>query len=125
MQDEPTKTVAIVEDDPSMRPALQRMLTLAGFNVEAFDSAEQYLAWAPGLRADCLVCDVRLPGLSGFALSRELLRAGSTVPVIFITAHDSADMFAEAMDLGATAYLPKPFDGSALVQAARKATCST
>jgi len=125
MKDARTKTVAIVEDDPSVRPALERILTLAGFHVEGFDTAEEYLAAVSRVRADCLVCDVYLPGLSGFALRRELVRAGSMVPVIFITAHDSAEVRAEALAVGAKTYLPKPFEGSALVRATCEATRST
>jgi FixJ family two-component response regulator len=116
------QTVAVVEDDSGMRSALERVLLLAGFSVDAFVSAEAYLVACGAARADCLVCDVSLPGISGFELRRRLVQAGSMAPIIFITAHDSPGTRDEAQRLGATGYLPKPFEGSTLVGIVRQAT---
>ena len=105
-----------------MRTALTRVLRIAGLNVASFASAEDCLAAGIPADADCAVCDVRLPGESGFAFARRLAQAGSGFPVIFITAHDSEAARAEAQELGAAAYLPKPFEGHALLRAVREAT---
>ncbi|MCZ7563822.1 MAG: response regulator [Burkholderiales bacterium] len=118
-------TVVVVEDDCGMRSALTRVLGIAGFEVEAFTTAEDGLASGMAARADCIVCDVHLPGDSGLELGRRLAHARSKVPVIFITAHDSPAARAEAERLGAAAYLPKPFEGRALVDAVRAATRSS
>jgi FixJ family two-component response regulator len=119
-----TLTVVVVEDDSGMRSALTRVLEIAGFKVEAFVSAEDCLASGITASADCIVCDVHLPGASGFELGRRLAQGGSRAPVIFITAHDSSAARDEAEQLGAAAYLPKPFEGRALVGAVRDATRS-
>lgn len=117
-------TVVVVEDDDGMRGALARLLKLAGFKVWAFASAEDLLASSVAATADCLLCDVHLPGMSGFEFRRRLVQAGSAVPLIFITAHDSPAARDEAQRLGAAAYLPKPFVGRTLVDAVREATRS-
>lgn len=117
-----TRTVVVVEDDVGMRLALRRVLVIAGFAVETFVTTEECLAAGAALSADCIVCDVHLPGASGFELIRRLARTGSKAPVIFITAHDSPATRGEAERLGAAAYLPKPFEGRALVGAVRAAT---
>jgi FixJ family two-component response regulator len=118
-------TVVLVEDDIGMRGALARVLEIAGLKVEAFASAEDCLASSIATRADCLVCDIRLPGESGFDLRRRLVRDGSTAPVIFITAHDSPATRGEARRVGAAAFLQKPFAGRTLISAVREATRST
>jgi FixJ family two-component response regulator len=114
-------TVVVVEDDATVRSALARLLEIAGFEVEAFGSAEDCLASGVVASAHCLVCDVHLPGDSGLELCRRLMQAGSKAPVIFITGHDSPTARAEAEHLGAAAYLPKPFEGRALLDAIRSA----
>jgi FixJ family two-component response regulator len=116
-------TVVVVEDDAGMRKAVARMLGIAGFRVEAFASAEECLASAAAAKADCFVCDIHLPGASGFALRRRLVDAGSTAQVIFITGHDSPATRNEAARLGG-AYLAKPFEGGALIGAVKEATGS-
>jgi DNA-binding response OmpR family regulator len=120
----PTQSVAIVEDDVGMNAALERVLRLAGFKVEAYFSAEEYLASGSAGRTDCLVCDIGLPGISGFELCRCLTHAGPAGPVIFITANDSSEARDQARRCGAAAYLPKPFEGRALVGFVRQATRS-
>ncbi|MGA8050759.1 MAG: response regulator [Burkholderiales bacterium] len=117
-------TVLLIEDDEGLRTALARVLEIAGFKVASFASAEDCLASGIVADADCAVCDVQLTGQSGFELARRLAQDGSAIPVIFITAHDSAATRAGAQQLGAAAYLPKPFDGHALLGAVREATRS-
>jgi FixJ family two-component response regulator len=115
-------TVVLVEDDLGMRTALKRVLEIAGLKVDAFASAEACLASGAAVNSSCLVCDVHLPGDSGFDLHRRLLQAGAAAPVIFITARDSPATRAAAEQLGAAAYLAKPFDGRVLVDAVKEAT---
>lgn len=119
-----TLTVIVVEDDTGMRAALTRLLEIAGCNVASFASAEDCLASGTAAGADCVVCDVHLPGDSGFELHQRLAQAGAAAPVIFITAHDSAVARDRALRLGAAAYLAKPFEGRALVDAVKQATSS-
>jgi FixJ family two-component response regulator len=109
--------IFIVDDDPSVRKALKRLLSSAGFAVATFGSAEDALKASQRAVADGFVIDVRMPGMSGLELQRELRAAGSRVPVIFITAHEDADARNAAMEAGATAFLQKPFDDRALLDA--------
>jgi FixJ family two-component response regulator len=114
-------TIVVVEDDPSMRKAMQRILRLGGFAAALFDSAEEALESDAVTNAECLVLDVRLPGMSGFELYRQLTRSGTGTPAIFITAHDEPAVRAEAESLGASSYLPKPFSGRDLLDAVTRA----
>jgi len=113
--------VCVVDDDTAMLRALRRLIRAAGFCVETFASAEQFLM-APRSRAiDCLVVDIRLGGLSGLDLQEGLASAGSRIPVIFITAHDDAATRERARRSGAVEYLAKPFDEGALIDAIERA----
>lgn len=112
--------VVVVEDDGGLRQAVARLLEVAGFQVRAFDSAEAWLQ-ARFSPTACLVCDVRLPGLSGFALYERLRQYGAAPPVIFITGHDEPVTRRRAEALGAAAYLIKPFPGTELVIAINSA----
>ena len=112
------RQVVLVEDDGSLREALERILRGSGYSVSAFASAEalqQHLHGA-GLSKDtrCLVCDVRLPGVSGIELRRRLAEQGAMPPCIFITAHDDPAVRLQAERDGA-ALLMKPFQGRALL----------
>ena len=113
-----THEVVLVEDDRSMRQAIERMLRGSGYQVDAYESAETLLDALDGAgvwdSSRCLVCDVRLPGASGFELHRRLVEQGPTPPWIFITAHDDAAVRAQA-ERACAAYLLKPFEGKALV----------
>jgi len=109
--------IFVVDDDPSVRKALKRLLSSAGFNVEAFGSAEDVLKSSQQPLADGFVIDVRMPGMSGLELQRRLLAAGSRVPVIFITAHEDVEARTAAMEAGAAAFLQKPFDDRTLLEA--------
>jgi FixJ family two-component response regulator len=109
----------IVEDDPAMSEALRRLLSVAGFSVSGFHSAEALLNSEMASDPACLVIDVHLPGISGFELCRRLLDSGSRAKVIFITAHDDDQIRAEAVRSGAEAFFTKPFPGRKLIEALR------
>ena len=96
---------------------MERVLNAGGFRALTFSSAEELLQAGTAASAACLVLDIHLPGLSGFELSRQLARAGARQPIIFMTAHDAPAARAEAVRLGASAYLAKPFQGRALLAA--------
>ena len=113
--------VAVVEDDSGMRQALQRMLTVAGFDTRTFGSAEEFLDAGVVSQLGCLVADIRLPGLSGLELQQRLVESGRERPVIFITAHDTVAARREADRLDAIAFLIKPFEGRLLVGAVNTA----
>lgn len=113
------ETIVVVEDDAGMSKAIERLLRAAGFQPVCFASAEAVLGTDTVKDAACLVLDIHLPGLSGFALRRRLAALGHEPPVIFITAHDETSTRVEAKALGCVAYLRKPFDGQAMLEAIR------
>jgi FixJ family two-component response regulator len=115
------ETVAVVEDDPGMRAAMQRVLRASGFETLVFRSAEDFLEAGPLPSLGCLVVDVRLPGLSGPELHRRLRRSGAEMPVIFVTAHDTESVRQEVLALDPAAFLKKPFEGDDLVRAVGEA----
>ncbi len=115
------RTIFIVEDDPSLRLGLQRLLDQHGFEIEVFDSAEDFDERANLDRPHCLVLDITLKNRSGIDLRRELVGAGVSIPVIFITAHDCDITRKAAQDSGCVAYLTKPFLAKSLVGAINKA----
>ncbi len=110
-------TVAVVEDDSSMRRSVLRLLNAHGFAVEEFPSAEAFLDRDPDSCVACLVLDIHLPGMSGLELRRRLTAAGSILPVIFVTAIDDDAVKMAAIELGCVAYLRKPFPADALIDA--------
>jgi FixJ family two-component response regulator len=110
-------TVFIVDDDISIRDALCALVRSAGLTAQAFASAIEFLdAEHPDVPA-CLVLDVRLPGLSGLELQRELARAGIQIPIIFISGHGDIPMTVRAMKAGAVEFLPKPIREQELLDA--------
>lgn len=113
--------IGIVDDDASLLRALQRLLRAAGFAVETFQSAEEFLPSERRAGLRCLVLDVHLGGMSGFDLQRRLAGQGEPIPIVFITAHDDAETRERARRAGAVEYLRKPFDEEALIQAIHKA----
>jgi len=117
--------VVVVDDDDSMRQAIQRLLNAAGMQTQAYASAEALLATAPDAAAACIVSDFRLPGLSGLELLSALRARGQTTPLIVVTAHDSHQLRADAKQRGAFAYLSKPFSGSDLIAAIEAAAQPT
>jgi two-component system response regulator FixJ len=110
--------VLVVEDDDSMREAIESLLDAAVVDSVMYASAEALLAdGGSACAAACVVSDLKLPGMSGLELLRELRSRGTRPPVILITGHDSEAFRAEAARQGAVAYLAKPFLGSALLAA--------
>jgi FixJ family two-component response regulator len=118
---DPKPTVFIIDDDPSVRKSLVRLLRSLGFDAETFASAELFLARKHYDGAGCIVLDVQMPGLSGMDLQDALSKADYSMPVIFITGHGNIPMSVEAMKRGAVDFLPKPFDDEELLQAVKKA----
>jgi FixJ family two-component response regulator len=116
------KVVGVVENDPGMLKALERLLTAHGFVVKPYVSAEAFLAGAIKSEMTCLVLDIDLGGMSGIELRRQLAASGCMPPVIFVTAFDIPATRQEAMDAGCVAYLLKPFPSSLLVAAIDKAS---
>ena len=108
--------VAIVDDDASVRRSLHRLVRSAGYAVETFASAREFLEWLPHAQAACLVLDVHMNEMNGFELQERL-----AVPVIFITSHDDAVTRTRIEKSGATGHLWKPFDEQAVLSAIRRA----
>nr|WP_204340037.1 response regulator [Rhizobium leguminosarum] len=115
------RTVAVVDDDASLRRSLGRLLNAYGFLAEEYASAEDFLARDRKKSIDCLVLDIDLGGMSGIDLQRRLKVEGTTLPVIIITALDAGSVKAEAEKAGCVAYLQKQFSGAALIAAINKA----
>jgi len=118
---EESKVVTIVEDDESMRSALQGLMKAVGWRARVFASAEEFLNSGAVRQAACLVADVRLPGLSGLDLQALLMAQNQKIPILFITAHGDDAMRAQAMKAGAVVFLSKPFDEDALLDGIRAA----
>ena len=114
------RKVLLVEDDDSMRSAIERLLGVAGFECAAYASAEGLLSDDIGKGAACVVSDLKLPGMSGLELLAALRTRGGWPPLILITAHDAPGLREEAKRCGAEAYLVKPFSGTALLNAVRE-----
>lgn len=110
-------TVYVVDDDPSVRSALENLLSSHGMRVEAFPAAQDFLLGCPPDASGCLVLDVQMPGLSGLDLQRELKEAGIHLPVIFITGHGDIPTTVRAMKAGAAEFLTKPFGEQELLAA--------
>jgi FixJ family two-component response regulator len=113
--------VFVVDDDPSVRMSLANLLESDDYIVETFGSAAEYLARGSDLGPSCLVLDVRLPGLDGLALQRQLAERGRMEQIVFITGHGDIPMGIQAMKRGAVDFLPKPFDDEALLSAVGQA----
>jgi len=113
--------VLVVEDDDSMREAIERLLNAAGFECAAYASADALLARGVDHGSVCVISDLKLPGLTGLELLAMLRQRGISLPFILITAHDNPDMRRKSMACGATAYLAKPFRGTELLEVVRGA----
>jgi FixJ family two-component response regulator len=116
-----TPVVFVVDDDRSVRDALRRLVTSMGMTVEVFPTAQAFLKAPRGDAPGCLVLDVRLPGLSGLDLQRELASTNASLPIIFLTGHGDIPMSVQAMKAGAVEFLTKPFRGQDLLDAIRHA----
>jgi FixJ family two-component response regulator len=113
--------IAVVDDDASVRRALQRLLRSAGFAVETFATAREFLDSGHWAQTACLVLDIHLPGMSGLELQEHLAVSGAPIPIVFITAHDDATVRERANRAGAVSYLRKPFDQGTLIEAIGRA----
>lgn len=113
--------VLVVDDDASVREALSSLMRSVGLRVQTFASAQGFLQSPRPDIAACLVLDVRLPGLSGLDLQRELASAGESMPIIFITGHGDIPMSVRAMKAGAAEFLAKPFRDQDLLDAIQDA----
>jgi FixJ family two-component response regulator len=111
----------VVDDDNSIRESLQGLLESIGFAVETFSSAQAFLASECYTKTDCLILDVRMPGMRGPDLQRELARRKRHIPIVFITAHGDEDIRPRVLAEGAVDCLLKPFSEEALLKAIRTA----
>jgi FixJ family two-component response regulator len=116
-----TAVVFVVDDDASVRAGTRSLLASMGFEVQTFESASEFLGSKRPEVPSCLVLDVRLPGLSGLDLQRELVASGTSIPIIFITGHGDVPMSVEAMKGGAVEFLTKPFRDQQLLDAVQHA----
>ncbi len=116
-----TKSVAILDDDDSVRSALQGLLKAVGLHAQAFASAEEFLKSGQQHQIACLIADIRMPGMSGLELQAQLNAERCRIPIIFITAHGDTKMRMQALRAGAVEFLAKPFDDEALLESVRAA----
>jgi FixJ family two-component response regulator len=113
--------VFVVDDNPSVRKSLSRLLAAAGYTVEAFASAREFLTRVPSEGPCCLVLDVRMPGLTGIELQAALVAAGRRMSIVFVTGHIDVRMSVKAMKGGAVDLLTKPIDRQELLAAIERA----
>jgi FixJ family two-component response regulator len=118
---DPDAMVFIVDDDLSVRRSTERLVQAAGLKVQTFACAREFLEQGRFEGPACLVLDVRMPGLSGLELQRELTQSGIQIPIIFITGHGDIPMSVRAMKAGAVEFLTKPFRSRSLLDAIRAA----
>jgi FixJ family two-component response regulator len=117
--------IAIVDDDKAVLEATSGLLRSNGFRTETFSSADEFLGSLLLSKAECLLLDVAMSGVSGLALQRHLIGEGNRIPIIFITARDHPGVRKEAIQAGAVDFLPKPFSAEALLEAIGKALGSS
>jgi two-component system response regulator FixJ len=118
-------SIAIVDDDTAVLDALGAYFRGKGFEVRGFDSAERFLAAIEGeTRVDCVVSDIRMPGMSGLDLARRVASGPKSCPVILITGHGDIDMAVSAIKSGVFDFLEKPFDEGRLLEAIRRAVAN-
>jgi FixJ family two-component response regulator len=115
------KLIAIVDDDASMRSALQGSLKASDLPTRAFASAEDFLQSGEQASAGCLITDLRMPGMSGLELQARLKAADCGIPIIFVTAHGDEQAQRQALRAGAIAFIIKPFDDEILLASVRAA----
>src|ERR1700730_5046450 len=118
-EDQPT--VFVIDDDVSVRDAIQGVVTSVGLRAETFCSAQDFLQSSPSDGPNCLVLDVRLPGLSGLDFQRELARLNMRIPIVFITGYGDIPMTVQALKAGAVEFLTKPFRDQDLLDAIQQA----
>lgn len=113
--------IAVVDDDDSVRESLRGLLESLGYGVRTFESAQSFLESECPTECDCLILDVRMPGMRGPDLQRELARQGSAIPIVFITAYGDEEIRPRILSEGAVDCLLKPFTEEALLRAIRTA----
>ena len=118
---EPASVIFVVDDDPSIRRAIKRLVEAVGLQVELFGAAQEFLQSQRQDVPSCLVLDIRLPGISGLDFQRELAEAKNNIPIIFISAHGDVPMAVRAMKAGAVEFLTKPFRDQDLLDAVQVA----
>src|SRR6516165_6438082 len=118
-QDNPL--VCVIDDESSIRESLSRLLRSAGLKVQAFASAQEFLASRPSETPSCLLLDVQMPGISGLELQRQLCSGRDRVPIIFITGYGDIQMSVRAMKAGAFEFLTKPCCDEGLLRAVTQA----
>ena len=119
MSDKPT--IHVIDDDAAMRDSLAFLLDVNGFKPQVYESADDFLGGADRAALNCVISDIRMPGLNGIELVRKLKGQGSSCPVILITGHGDVALAVEAMKAGAVDFIEKPFDDAALLGAIRSA----
>jgi FixJ family two-component response regulator len=121
MVSEEAPVVFIVDDDANVRRSIQDLLSSVSLQSEAFATPQEFLESKRADSAGCLVLDVRLPGMSGLEFQRELVNAGMTIPIIFVSGHGDVPMTVRAMKSGAVEFLTKPFRPQELLDAVQQA----
>jgi FixJ family two-component response regulator len=116
-----SKFIAVLDDDDSVRSALQGLLKAVGLPAQTYASAEEFLKSSQRQQIACLIADIRMPGMSGLELQAQLNAERCRIPIIFITAHGDAKMRMQALRAGAVEFLAKPFDDEALLESVRAA----
>lgn len=116
--------IAVVDDEESVRKAVQRLLRSAGMEVETFPSGAKFLDAMKSRAVDCVVLDLHMSGANGFDVQAQLVRLGKWLPIIVMTGHDTPDARARALAGGAMAYLLKPVDDKVLLDAIATAIAS-
>jgi FixJ family two-component response regulator len=116
-----TALISIVDDDESIREAIQSLLRSVGFRVKTFASAEQFFQSDQIENTACLILDVRMPGMSGLELQRRLMATQRRIPIVFVTAHGDEEVRSRALQEGAVEFLLKPFSEEALLNAIQAA----
>jgi FixJ family two-component response regulator len=109
--------ISVVDDDESVRESLEGLLKAIGYGVEAFSSAEKFLGSDARPKTNCLILDIRMPGMSGPELHLELMRRGELIPTIFITSYGSREVVSRDLANGAVDCLVKPFTEDSLLKA--------
>ena len=119
-----TTIVSIVDDDASVRNSVSALVRALGYTPHAFPSAEDFLNSAAAESADCLVADIRMPGMSGIELQQVLATKGTKLPIVFITAFPEDHVKRKVLAAGAVGLLSKPYDGDVLVSCIESALMS-
>ncbi|WDQ18874.1 response regulator transcription factor [Rhodopirellula sp. P2] len=114
-------TIAVIDDDESIRTALRRLLQISGYSVMTFASAEAFLQETVTKDPDCLLLDIRLGGMTGLQLQQTLLKAERSIPTLFLTSHQDNSSRRTAMQAGAFDVLRKPIDAEVLLDSIRQA----